>query len=352
MSVPAPTDISLQRPVATPAADVAAPVHRTALPLVSIVAPVYNEEGVIADFITRLVLAIQPIEDRYRFEFILINDGSRDQSLAVMQKIARTELRLRVIELRRNYGQTPALQAGLDAARGEVLITLDSDLQHFPEEIHDFLKKLNEGYDVVCGWRQQRQEGLVRRWPSRAANRMMNYISGLKIHDFGTTYRAYRADVTRDLRLYGEFHRYIPVMAALLGAKITEIPIQNIERPKGKSNYGIGRTLGVFLDLILLYFFVHYMDRPMRAFGKLSLLSFLAGAGIIGVLLGSAYVYEYSAVRDRSGWFLMALVFLISGLQFLLAGILGEILIRIHYAQGDRRVYQIRHEWSAQNLDA
>jgi len=352
MSEPALTDIPPQAPATAPAEGVDALLKRAARPLVSIVAPVYNEEGVIADFIKRLASAIQPLEDRYRFEFVLINDGSRDQSLEVLKKIALTEPRLRVIELRRNYGQTPALQAGLDAARGEVLITMDSDLQHFPEEIPDFLKKLNEGYDVVCGWRHQRQEGLLRRWPSRVANRMMNYISGLSIHDFGTTYRAYRADVTRDLRLYGEFHRYIPVMAALLGAKITEIPIQNIERPKGKSNYGIGRTFGVFLDLILLYFFVHYMDRPMRAFGKLSFLSFLAGSGIIGVLLISAWVENYAAVRERSGWFLMALVLLLSSLQFLLAGILGEILIRIHYAQGDRRVYQVRHEWSAQNPDA
>ncbi|MGD0090659.1 MAG: glycosyltransferase family 2 protein [Planctomycetota bacterium] len=322
----------------------------TAKPLVSIIAPVYNEESVVGEFVKRIASAIKPLDDKYAFEIILVDDGSRDRSLEVCKKLAKEEPRLRVLELRRNYGQTPALQAGLDTARGEIFITMDSDLQHFPEEIPQFLEKLSQNYDIVCGWRHKRREGIIRRWPSRVANLLIRFICGLEIHDFGTTYRAYRAELARELRLFGEFHRYIPVLGRMLGGRITELPIENIERPKGKSNYGIERTFGVFLDLLLLYFFVKYMDRPMRAFGTLSALSFAAGAGILAVLLGYAFVANVATVREHSGWFLMSIMLLLASVQILLTGILAEILIRIHYAQGDRRVYNVRREWTAGNL--
>jgi glycosyltransferase involved in cell wall biosynthesis len=314
--------------------------------LLSIIAPVFDEEEVIEEFLRRVTGALAPLTGRYDYEVVLVDDGSRDKSLEIMKRLCGEEPRLRVLELRRHYGQTAALQAGLDAARGEILVTMDSDLQHFPEEIPQFLAKLEEGFDIVCGWRHERQEGVLRRWPSRAANLAIRWISGLRIHDFGTTFRAYRSELARDLRLFGDFHRYVPVLGQMVGARITELPIRNIERPKGQSRYGLGRTFGVFLDLILLYFLAHYMDRPMRAFGKVSALLFAAGAGILAFLVVYAYVTQTPAVREHSGWFMMSILLLLGALQILLAGILGEILIRIHYGIGDRRVYSVRRTWS------
>jgi glycosyltransferase involved in cell wall biosynthesis len=318
--------------------------------LVSIIAPVYNEEAVVEDFVRRIAGTIDSLAAAYDFEIVLVDDGSRDRSLEVMKRLSRQEKRLRVIELRRNYGQTAALQAGLDAARGDVFITMDADLQHFPEEIPVFLAKLEQGHDLVCGWRHQRQEGVLRRWPSRAANYLIRRISGLRIHDFGTTYRAYRADLARDLRLFGEFHRYVPVLCHAEGGRITELPIRNIERPKGKSNYGIGRTFGVMLDLLLLLFFVHYADRPMRAFGKVASALFAGGAAILAVLIAYAQIASYSTFREHSGWFLLAVMLILSAVQCFIAGILAEVLIRVHYSQGDRRVYRLRREWSTNNV--
>jgi glycosyltransferase involved in cell wall biosynthesis len=317
---------------------------------VSVVAPVYNEDAIIGQFVERVSKAADSVAGTYDAEFVLVDDGSTDGSLARMKELAKKEPRLRVVELRRNYGQTAALQAGLDAARGDILVTMDSDLQHFPEEIPAFLAKLAEGYDVVCGWRHQRQEGIIRRWPSRVANLIIRRESGISIHDFGTTFRAYRADVVKELRLFGEFHRYVPVLAHMAGAKMTEIPIENVERSTGRSNYGVGRTFGVMLDLCVLHFMNRYMDRPMRAFGAISAIGFAVAGSIVVYLLGYAWIYNVAdMVRLRSGWFLTAIMIALASVQVLLTGILAEILMRVHYAQGDRRVYSVRREWSGKD---
>lgn len=318
--------------------------------LVSVVAPVYNEESIIEQFVERVARAADSVAGQYDMEFVLVDDGSRDGSLAKMRALTRTEPRLRVVELRRNYGQTAALQAGLDAARGDILVTMDSDLQHFPEEIPAFLAKLAEGYDVVCGWRHRRREGIIRRWPSRVANLIIRRESGISIHDFGTTFRAYKADVVKELRLFGEFHRYVPVLAHMAGARMTEIPIENVERTTGRSNYGVTRTFGVMLDLFVLHFLNKYMDRPMRAFGAISAIGFFVSFSIIAGLLGYAWVDDVSGVvRLHSGWFLTAIMLALASVQVLLTGILAEVLMRVHYAQGDRRVYSIRREWSGRD---
>jgi glycosyltransferase involved in cell wall biosynthesis len=311
--------------------------------LVSVIAPVYNEDGVVAEFVRRTAAAMESVSDRYDFEIVLVNDGSRDRSLEVLKQCLELEPRLRVLDLSRNYGQTAALQAGVDAARGEILVTLDSDLQHFPEEIPRFLAKIEEGFDMVCGWRHRRAEGVARRWPSRAANLLIRLISGLPLHDFGTTFRAARTDLVRDLRLLGEFHRFIPVLAAGAGGRVTEIPIENIERPAGRGNYGLGRTQGVFLDLIVLFFLSRYLDRPMRAFGGLGLLAFAMGGAILALLLGYSYLYHVPTVREHSGWFVVSVMLLLASVQITLTGLLAEILVRIHYGVGDRRVYRVRH---------
>jgi glycosyltransferase involved in cell wall biosynthesis len=314
-------------------------------PLVSVVAPVYDEEAVIDEFVSRLRTVADGLRERYEFEFILVDDGSRDASLARLKDLARQEPRLRVLELRRNYGQTAALQAGFDAARGEVLLSLDSDLQHFPEDIPPFLDMLEKGYEVVCGWRRERAEGIVRRWPSRAANMLLRALSGLDIHDFGTTFRAYRAELVKELRLLGDFHRYIPALARQAGGRITEIPIRNVARPAGQSSYGLGRTVGVSLDLVLLYFLSRYMDRPLRAFGQLALVAATVGATILGALLLMAWVSGVPTVREHSGWFLISILLLLASIQILMTGILAEILVRVLFGMGDRRVYAVRREW-------
>jgi glycosyltransferase involved in cell wall biosynthesis len=338
------------RPLPSSAGDAPPAARPSRRRLVSIIAPVYNEEALIEEFLTRVVKAIADLKDQYDFEIVLVDDGSRDRSLAIMKRFSRFEKRLRVLELRRNYGQTPALQAGLDVARGDIFITMDADLQHFPEEIPQFLARLEEGYDCVCGWRHQRQEGPIRRWPSQVANYCLRRISGLPLHDFGTTFRSYRAEIARNLRLFGEFHRFVPVLCHIEGGKIAELPIQNIERPKGKSNYGLGRTFGVFFDLFLLHFLVRYQDRPMRAFGKVSAVCFGAGSFILSVLLLFSYLLGYATFRQHLGWFNLGVSLILTSIQVLLTGILAELLIRVHYSQGDRRVYQLRQEWNSEKL--
>jgi glycosyltransferase involved in cell wall biosynthesis len=316
-------------------------------PVVSVIAPVFNETLAVGELVRRIAAGVRPVEGRYDFEIVLVNDGSRDDSLEAMKKCLAVEPRLRIIDLARNYGQTAALQAGLDAARGEILVTLDADLQHFPEEIPRFLEKLEDGYDMVCGWRQHRAEGVVRRWPSRAANVLIRWISGQALHDFGTTFRASRSELIRDIRMFGEFHRFVPALASAAGGRVTEIPIENIKRQAGRSNYGLGRSQAVFLDLIVLLFLSRFLDRPMRAFGTLGLLAFSVGAFILAVLLGYSWVYSVPTVRMYSGWFLMSVMLLLASVQIIMTGLLAEILVRVHYGVGDRRVYRIRHEWPA-----
>jgi glycosyltransferase involved in cell wall biosynthesis len=313
--------------------------------LVSIVAPVYNEERVLPEFVRRIAAAMATVVDRYDYEVVLVDDGSRDSSLKVAREIAQTDARIAVVELRRNYGQTAALQAGMDAAQGEFIVSLDADLQHFPEEIPVFLARLEEGLDVVCGWRHQRQEGIVRRWPSRAANALLRWITKLEIHDIGTTFRGYRTEIVRDFRLLGENHRFIPVFAKMAGARIDEIPIENIERPVGQSNYGISRTFNVLLDLVFLLFLTRYLDRPIRAFGAIAL-GFFAVAFAIGLtLLVWAFATGTPTVRDHSGWFLLSLFLAVSGLQFLLVGVLAEIIVRVYYGSETRTTYKVRNVW-------
>lgn len=319
-------------------------------PLVSIIAPVFNEEAAIVEFVERVQSVCGEIKERYRFELILVDDGSADDSLPRLKELARVDSCLRLIELRRNFGQTPALQAGIDYARGEILITLDSDLQHFPEEIPTFLDKLDEGYDIVCGWRKNRAEGLLRRVPSAAANWIIRRITRLPFHDFGTTFRAYRAEIAKELHLFGDFHRFVPALGHEVGARIAEIPIKNVPRTKGVSSYGLERTFGVLLDLFLLSFFVRYIDRPMRAFGKLGALCFALGFMIIAYMTWVAYAYDFPMFREHPGWFMLAVMLMISSVQTLIAGVLAELLIRILYGHGEQRVYRVRNEWNSSNL--
>lgn len=318
--------------------------------LISVVAPVYNEAESLPEFVRRLAAVCAGLPSRYQWEFVLVDDGSSDDGLQIAKALVRQERRLRVVELRRNFGQTAALQAGLAAARGEIVISMDADLQHFPEDIPAFLVAMEQGYDLVCGWRHDRQEGVVRRWPSRVANLMIGHIARLTIHDFGTTFRAYRADLLRHIQLLGEQHRFVPALAGQVGARIAEVKIQNIERPYGKSNYGLKRTLNVFLDIIFLYFTQYYFNRPLKAFGKIALLLLIVAGSIAAFLLGYSWITGVPTVRQRGGWFLLSAVMILASLQILLAGLLAEILVRVYYRTSQTNSYVIRNEWNTGNI--
>ncbi len=314
--------------------------------LVSIIAPVYNEQDALREFLERIVATVDKLSQRYRFEIIWVDDGSTDQSLATAKRLTQAEPRLRVVELRRNFGQTAALQAGLDLAEGEIAITMDADLQHFPEEIPQFIEKIEAGYDLVCGWRKNRKEGLKRRFPSKVANFMLRKISQLSINDIGTTYRAYRREVIQDVRLLGESHRFVPIFASVAGARVVEIPIENIERPAGESSYGLERVFNVAIDMVFLYFFVRYMDRPIRIFGKVAILCTLTGLGISAVLLATWLQTGIAVVREYSGWFMLAVLLMLAALQILATGLVAEILVRVYFPTSNQAPYKIRKVWS------
>jgi glycosyltransferase involved in cell wall biosynthesis len=319
--------------------------------LVSIVAPVYNEGPTLRDFVDRLVSVSTTLGDRYAFEFILVDDGSSDDSLQTARALLVEEPRLRIIELRRNFGQTAALQAGLQAASGDVVISMDSDLQHLPEDIPEFLSVISQGYDLVCGWRYDRHEGIRRRWPSRLANTLIRYVADVRVHDVGTTFRAYRADLLRHIQLLGEQHRFVPALAAQVGARITEVKIRNIERPAGKSNYGLERTLSVLLDIMLLYFLRFHFTKPLKVFGKIALCLTAAGVTIASALFGYSWVTGISMVRAHGGWFLLAALLILIGMQTLLTGVLAEILIRVYYRASGTAGFVVRREWTAETRE-
>jgi glycosyltransferase involved in cell wall biosynthesis len=330
-------------PVLTNLPDVAAyQSSPDALPLVSVVLPVFNEASTLGELMRRLAAVADATAGRYRFEFVVVDDQSGDDTVQVAERLAVMDSRISIVALRRNYGQTAALQVGFEYAQGDIVISMDGDLQHFPEDIPRFLAQIEHGYDVVCGWRVNRDEGVARRWPSAAANWLVRKLTGLRIHDVGTTFRAYRGDVVRQLRLLGEHHRFIPVLATNIGARITEIPIGNIKRPSGASHYGLSRTFNVMLDILFLVFYVRYLDRPIRVFGRLALAT-LALAGIImGVLGVLSLGYGIPVVRERSGWFLLALVLFVSGIQFLLFGLVSEVIVRMYFYPGQEKPYLVR----------
>jgi glycosyltransferase involved in cell wall biosynthesis len=263
---------------------------------------------------------------------VLVDDGSNDRTYKLMEEIAAVDSRVLVIKLRRNFGQTSALAAGFDHASGQFILSMDGDLQHDPAEIPLFLEKLEEGYDVVSGWRKERIDNFImRRLPSRCANWLMAKLSGVDIHDFGTTFKAYRREVIQNIPLYGEMHRFIPALAAWYGASICEIPISNVHRVRGKSHYGIGRTFRVFFDLLTIRFLLKYMGRPLHFFGGFGALGILAGSAISAAMLVLKLLHPHQNVMDQHGpLFVVGGVLIVSGIQLLAIGLLGELQVR-HY---------------------
>src|SRR5215475_2648707 len=252
----------------------------------SIVVPFFNEQENIPPLYMKLTEVMDAIGEPY--ELVFVDDGSRDSTFRVLSEIYEHDRRVNLIRLRRNFGQTPALKAGFDFARGSIIISMDGDLQHDPEEIPRFFEKIEEGYDLVSGWRYARRDHwLMRQIPSRAANWMMAKLSGVDLHDFGTTFKAYRREIIQEVQLYGELHRFIPALASSTGARIAEVPIVNLQRKSGQSNYGIGRTIRVLLDLMIVKFLLDYSTRPAQFFGLLGM-----GGASLGVLIGAFLAFD------------------------------------------------------------
>ncbi|WP_419806993.1 glycosyltransferase family 2 protein [Terriglobus sp.] len=305
------------------------------MPKYSVVVPFHNEEDNVTELYDRVKDVMEQVGDS--FEIIFVDDGSRDRTYRLLEEIAAVDSRVLVIKLRRNFGQTSALAAGFDHASGEFVIAMDGDLQHDPSEIPTFLSKLEEGYDVVSGWRAQRGDNFVlRRIPSRAANWLMAKLSGVSIHDFGTTFKAYRREVIQNIPLYGQMHRFIPALASWYGASICEVPISNPARQHGKSHYGISRTFRVFFDLLTIRFLLKYLTRPLHFFGSIGGLSILGG-GLLALYLLIVKMWTHTHVMYAHGpLFVISGILLLAGIQLMGIGLLGELQVR-HFHSGPSR---------------
>ncbi len=279
----------------------------------------------------------------YSYEIIIVDDGSTDRSFDVMQELQAQDDRLRVVRFRRNYGQTAAFAAGFDRARGDVVITMDADLQNDPADIPALMAKMAEGYDVVSGWRVDRQDRFLdRRLPSIVANRLIGWTTGVRIHDYGCSLKAYRRDVLTDVRLYGELHRFIPALAHAAGARVTEIPVSHHPRRYGKAKYGLSRTLKVILDILAVRFLMSYSTRPIHIFGLLGLFSFLAGVVIL-LYLAVVRLFLLQPVADRP-LMLLGILLTMLGVQLVTSGLLAEMVTRTYFESQDKPIYTVREE--------
>jgi glycosyltransferase involved in cell wall biosynthesis len=308
--------------------------------MLSVVVPIHNEEPAILPLYDRLTRVMEELDTPY--EMLFIDDASTDRSFHLLANLAETDNHLKVIRLRRNFGQTAALAAGFDEAQGEVIVSLDGDLQHDPEDIPLLLEKIHEGYDIASGWRKNRVDNAVtRKVPSRIANWMMKHVSGVELHDFGTTFKAYRSEVLKDIKLYGELHRFIPALASFYGARIVEVPIKSIHRPNGSSHYGLGRAFRVFFDILTIKFLLRYLTRPMHFFGKFGLTGIVLGTLVLAYILldklaGKDVIVEHGPllVAGAMLWF--------AGLMLFSTGLIGEVLMRTYFESQGRRIYAIR----------
>src|SRR5690242_9599223 len=284
------------------------------------------------------------------FELVLVDDGSSDRTFHLLREIASVDSRVTVVKLRRNFGQTSALAAGFDHARGEYIIAMDGDLQRDPADIPIFLEKIAEGYDIVSGWRKERIDNLwMRRIPSRCANWLMAKLSGVDIHDFGTTFKAYRRDILEQVPLYGELHRFIPALASWHGTTICEVPIRNVIRERGVSHYGISRTFRVFFDLITIRFLLKYLSRPLHFFGTVGMISILSGFGVAGFLSVETFLHQADVMTKHGPMMIFAAVLLLAGLNMLAVGLLGELQVRHYHEPTQRAPYSVDRVLRAQD---
>jgi glycosyltransferase involved in cell wall biosynthesis len=309
------------------------------MPDISVFLPVFNEEPNLRPLHAKMTDALAALGRTA--EIIYVDDGSSDGSLEVLREIAAQDSRVRVIALRRNYGQTAAMSAGIDAARGRVLIPMDADLQNDPADIKRLLEKLDEGYDVVSGWRKDRQDkAITRKFPSMLANRLISWIGGVPLHDYGCSLKAYRRDSLADVRLYGEMHRFIPIYASWAGARVTELPVDHHARTMGVSKYGLSRTLKVVFDLVTIKFMASYQTKPIYVFGTFGMLAFAVSfiAGIWALFL--KLVHKADFVQTPLP--ILAIVMFAVAIQFFLMGLLAEMQVRTYHESQAKTIYAVR----------
>jgi glycosyltransferase involved in cell wall biosynthesis len=308
-------------------------------PEISVLLPVFNESENIEPLNRKLSDALETIGRSY--EIIYVDDGSVDGSLESLRRIASTDACVRVVVLRRNYGQTAAMSAGIDHARGQILVPMDADLQNDPTDIARLLDKLEEGYDVVSGWRADRKDRwLTRRLPSMMANRLISRISGLQLHDYGCSLKAYRREALLGVKLYGEMHRFIPIYAAWAGARVTEIPVTHHARLAGESKYGLSRSIKVIFDLITIKFMASYLTKPLYLFGSAGLLSLVAA-----LLTGIAALYYriHDGIHlNRMPLATLTMIMFAVGIQFIFMGLLAEMIVRTYHESQDKPTYMVR----------
>ena len=302
--------------------------NATDVPEISVFLPVYNEEPNLRPLHAKLDEALKALGRTA--EIVYVDDGSSDGSLKILRELAEQDSRVRVVALRRNYGQTAAMAAGIDAATGKVLIPMDADLQNDPADITRLLDKLDEGYDVVSGWRKHRKDKMVtRKIPSMIANRLISMIGGVPLHDYGCSLKAYRRESLQDVRLYGEMHRFIPIYASWAGARVTEIPVDHHPRTMGKSKYGLSRTLKVVFDLMTIKFMASYQTKPIYVFGTFGMLAF--GISLLGGLYALFLKLFHKADFVQTPLPILAIVMFAVGIQFLLMGLLAEMQVRTYH---------------------
>ncbi|HDP80222.1 MAG TPA: glycosyltransferase [Spirochaetes bacterium] len=310
-------------------------------PYLSVILPMYNEEDNVEPQYWAIIKAVDPLKISY--EILFIDDGSTDRSFEILSALAKKDKRLKVIRFRRNFGQTAAMSAGIDHARGEIMVFMDADMQNDPADIVYLLRKIDEGYDVVSGWRRHRKDNLfMRTIPSRIANRLISRVSGVRLHDLGCSLKAYRGEVLRQVKLYGEMHRFIPIHASWVGASITEIPVNHNPRRFGKSKYGIVRTFKVLMDLFTVKFMGSFSTKPIYIFGGIGGLLFL-GSLLSGVIVIFMKIYlRHSMIRNPLLLFTVMLIIL--SVMFILLGILAELLIRVYHESQGKPPYIIREK--------
>jgi glycosyltransferase involved in cell wall biosynthesis len=306
---------------------------------ISVILPVFNEEDNVERLNVRLTDALERLGRSY--EVIYVDDGSTDRSLTKLRESAMRDSRVRVISLRRNFGQTAAMSAGIDHARGEILIPMDADLQNDPADIHRLLEKLDEGYDIVSGWRKDRKDQwLTRQLPSRVANRLISKLSGVDLHDFGCSLKAYRRDALTGVRLYGEMHRFIPIYAGWAGARVTEIPVVHHPRNAGKSKYGLSRTVKVLFDLITIKFLSSYLTKPLYLFGTAGVVCLVVS--LFSLVFSLYYRFVEGVHLNRMPLATLSMIMFAMGVQFIFMGLLAEMIVRTYHESQDKPTYVIR----------
>ncbi|MCX6048319.1 MAG: glycosyltransferase family 2 protein [Chloroflexi bacterium] len=310
-----------------------------AAPRISVVIPLYNEEESIPHLRTALHQALESCG--YSYEIIIVDDGSKDKSFTLLREWALQDQHMTVIRLRRNFGQTAAFSAGFDQARGEIVITMDADLQNDPQDVPKLMAKIDEGYDIVSGWRKDRQDRwLDRKLPSMLANRLISNVTDVRLHDYGCSLKAYRRDVLQHVRLYGEMHRFIPALMSQVGGTVTEVPVNHHARQFGTSKYGISRTIRVMLDLITIWFLGSYSTRPIHVFGTAGLLS--AGGGFLTLLyLTIVKLFFHQDIGGRP-LLLLAILLVVIGVQLITMGLVAEMVIRTYHESQNKPIYIVR----------